>query len=71
MLLFHMHAVFFEIRPFEELQDPKCSPRRGEVGRPTLGAFGGFLTAFFYRAKFQLFTQQILLYSSTTNLKNR
>ena len=43
---------FFEIPSFEELQDSNCSPRREEVGRPTLRASGGFLTAFFYRAKF-------------------
>ncbi len=42
----------------EELQDPKTSPRREEVGRRTLGAIGGFLARFFYRASFEMFTQQ-------------
>ncbi len=53
-----MHVIFFEIRPIEELQDPKSSPRREEVGRRTLGAIGGFLLPFFYRARFQLFARQ-------------
>ena len=53
----HDHRFFFEVRPIEELQDPKISPRREEVGRRTLGAFGGFLARFFYRASFVLFTQ--------------
>ena len=48
---------FFGIPPFEELQDPSNSPRREEVGRRTLGAYGGFLLPFFYRARFQLFTR--------------
>ncbi len=52
-----MHVIFFEIRPIEELQDPNSSPRREEVGRRTLGAVGGFLLPFFYRDRFQLFTQ--------------
>ncbi len=55
-------CFFFEIRPIEELQDSKTSPRREEVGRHTLGAFGGFLPAFFYRASFGLLTQQIPLF---------
>ena len=50
---------FGEIPRFEELQDSNSSPRRGEVGRPTLGDYGGFLLSFFYRERFQLFTQQI------------
>ena len=54
----HDYRFFFEIRPIEELQDSKTSPRREEVGRHTLGAIGGFLARFFYRASFQLFTQQ-------------
>ncbi len=54
-----MHVIFFEIRPIEELQGSSSSPRREEVGRRTLGAIGGFLLSFFYRASFQLFTQQI------------
>ena len=38
-----MHVFFFEIPRIEELQEPKTSPRRGEVGRGTLGDYGGFL----------------------------
>ena len=49
-----MHVFFFEIPSFEELQDPDSSPRREEVGRRTLGAYGGFLLPFFYRDRFQL-----------------
>ena len=45
---------FLEIPRIEELQDPDSSPRREEVGRRTLGAYGGFLPPFFYRARFQL-----------------
>ncbi len=52
------YRFFFEVRPIEELQDPKTSPRRGEVGRRTLGGYGGFLPRFFYRASFEMFTQQ-------------
>ena len=52
-------CFFFEIRPLEELQGSNSSPRREEGGRRTLGAIGGFLPAFFYRARFQLFTQQV------------
>ena len=56
MLLFeHARVFFFEVPPFEELQDPGSSPRREEVGRRTLGAIGGFLLPFFYRARFRLF----------------
>ena len=54
-----MHVFFFEVPRIEELQDPKTSPRREEVGRRALGAIGGFLPAFFYRASFEMFTQQI------------
>ncbi len=54
-----MHVFFLEIPSFEELQDPNSSPRREEVGRPTLRDYGGFLPAFFYRASFEMFTQQI------------
>ena len=57
-----MHVIFFEVPRIEESQDPNRSPRRGEVGRRTLGDYGGFLLAFFYRASFQLFTQQISLF---------
>ncbi len=46
-----MHVLFFlGIPPFEESQDPDGSPRREEVGRRTLGGYGGFLLPFFYRA---------------------
>ena len=48
-----MHVFFFEIPSFEELQDSDSSPRREEVGRRTLGADGGFLLPFFYRARFR------------------
>ncbi len=50
-------CFFFEIPPFEELQDPDSSPRREEVGRRTLGDYGGFLLPFFYRDRFHLFTR--------------
>ncbi len=53
-----MHVIFFEIRPIEEVQGSNSSPRREEVGRRTLGDYGGFLHSFFYRERFQLFTQQ-------------
>ena len=56
-------CFFFEIPPFEELQDPDSSPRREEVGRRTLGAIGGLLLPFFYRARFRLFT---LLFSGVS-----
>ncbi len=46
-------CFFFEIRPIEELQDSSNSPRREEVGRRTLGDYGGFLLSFFYRDRFQ------------------
>ena len=52
---------FFEIPSFEELQDSDSSPRREEVGRRALRDYGGFLLSFFYRARFHLFTQQVLL----------
>ncbi len=45
-------CFLFEIPRIEELQDPDSSPRREEVGRRTLGAYGGFLLPFFYRASF-------------------
>ena len=44
---------FCGVPRFEESQDPNSSPRREEVGRPTLGDYGGFLLPFFYRARFQ------------------
>ena len=56
-----MHVFFFEIPPFEELQDPDSSPRREEVGRRTPGEYGGSLLPFFYRDRFRLFA---LLFSS-------
>ncbi len=62
-------CFFLEVPRIEELQDPNSSPRRGEVGRPTLRDYGGFLPAFFYRASFQLFTQQIPLF--VEKLQNR
>ena len=62
VIILHDYRFFLEIPSFEELQDPNRSPRREEVGRPTLGAIGGFLARFFYRAKFQLFTQQVPLF---------
>ncbi len=59
LIFFHasysnMHVIFFGIRPIEELQDPSNSPRREEVGRRTLGDYGGLLLPFFYRARFRL-----------------
>ena len=48
-----MHVIFFEVPRIEELQDPDSSPRREEVGRRTLGDYGGFLPPFFYRARFR------------------
>ena len=56
------YRFFWEIPRFEELQDSNSSPRREEVGRRTLGAVGGFLATFFYRASFGFFTQQIPLF---------
>jgi len=50
-----------EIPRFEEVLDSKGSPRREELGRHTLRVFGGFLMTFFYREKFRVFTQEILL----------
>ena len=48
-----MHVFFFEVPRIEEVQDSDSSPRREEVGRRTLGAYGGFLPPFFYRARFR------------------
>ena len=48
-----MHVFFFEVPRIEELQDSDSSPRREEVGRRTLGDYGGFLLSFFYRARFR------------------
>ena len=46
-------CFFFEIPPFEELQEPGSSPRREEVGCRTLRGYGGFLLPVFYRARFR------------------
>ncbi len=63
MLLFkHARDFFSGIPPFEELQDPDSSPRREEVGRRTLGAYGGFLLPFFYRARFRLLARHFLVF---------
>ncbi len=62
-IISHDHRFFSEVPRIEESQDPGSSPRREEVGRRTLGAYGGFLLPFFYRARFQLFT---LLFSSVS-----
>ncbi len=62
VIILHDHRFFFEVRPIEELQDPSNSPRREEVGRRTLRDYGGFLLSFFYRARFQLFTQHFLVF---------
>ncbi len=57
-----MHVLFFlGIPPFEESQDPDGSPRREEVGRRTLGAYGGFLLPFFCRARFRLLARHFLV----------
>ena len=50
------YRFFFEVPSFEEVQDPNSSPRREEVGRRTLGDYGGLLLPFFYRARFRSFT---------------
>ncbi len=55
-------CFFLEVPRIEESQDPNSSPRRGEVGRPTLRDYGGFLLSVFYRARFQLFTQQFPMF---------
>ncbi len=59
--ILHGYRFFLEVRPIEELQDSFSSTHREEVGRPTLGDYGGFLPAFFCRASFQMFTQQFPL----------
>ena len=46
-------CFFWEIPRIEELQDPNSSPRRGEVGRPTLRDYGGFLLSFVYPDRFR------------------
>ena len=40
-------CFFWEVPRIEESQDPDSSPRREEVGRRTLGGYGGFLPPFF------------------------
>ena len=52
-IILHDYRFFFEVPRIEELQDPDSSPRREEVGRRTLGDYGGFLPPFFYRARFR------------------
>ena len=64
-----MHVIFFEIPPFEELQDPDSSPRREEVGRRTPRGYGGFLLPFFCRARFQLLALLFSQASKTTTNK--
>ena len=58
----HVWCFFLEVPRIEEVQDSNSSPRREEVGRRTLRAFGGFLPTFFYQANFGLFTREILLF---------
>ncbi len=58
LLLKHACDFFLDIRPIEELQGSSSSPRREEVGRRTLGDYGGFLLPFFYRARFRLLTSR-------------
>ena len=58
----HGYRFFWGVPRIEEVQDPSNSPRREEVGRPTLGDYGGFLPAFFYRASFEMFTQQFPMF---------
>ncbi len=54
MVLLQLARVLFsEVPRIEEVQDPDSSPRREEVGRRTLGDYGGFLPPFFYRARFR------------------
>ena len=61
MVLFeHERDFFFEVPRIEELQDSDSSPRREEVGRRTLGDYGGFLLPFFYRARFHSCTRHFL-----------
>ena len=64
-----MHVIFFEIPSFDELQEPSNSPRREEVGRRTLGEYGGFLPPFFYRDRFRLSTGRFSQASKTTTNK--
>ena len=43
----HAWRFLFEIPPFEELLDSKCSTLREELGRPTLRVLGGLPVFFF------------------------
>ena len=63
------YRFFFEVPPFEEVQDPSSSPRREEVGRRTLRDYGGFLLPFFCRARFRLLTSRFSQASKTTTNK--
>ena len=70
MVLLLLACVFFGGVPrIEEVQDPEMSPGREEVGRHTLGAIGGFLLSFFYRARFRLFTRVTLARSKNGGRK--
>jgi len=62
VIISHDYRFFFEVPSFEESQDSDSSPRREEVGRPTLRDYGGFLPSFFYRADFEKFTQHFLVF---------
>ncbi len=68
-IILHGDCFFFEVRRFEELQDPDSSPRREEVGRRTPRDYGGFLPPFFCRASFQLLTLLFSISSKTTTQK--
>ena len=61
-LILHGYRFFFQVPPFEELQDPGSSPRREEVGRRTLRDYGGFPLSFFYPDRFQEFTRHFLVF---------
>ncbi len=52
-IILHDYRFFFEVPRIGELQDPDSSPRREEVGRPTLRDYGGFLLPFFCRDRFR------------------
>ncbi len=53
-------CFFSEVPRIEEVQDPDSSPRREEVGRRTLGDYGGFLLPFFYRDRLLVFVLIVL-----------
>ncbi len=61
-------CFFFEVPPFEELQDSDSSPRREEVGRRTLRDYGGSLLPFFCRDRFRLSTSTTSRTSSQEKL---